>query len=71
MKCAFAAAALVSVLLLSPASAGAVVPGHEAPMVGIWGQTHRCRLLVDALKRQGLGALARRGGGLLSGPDLR
>jgi hypothetical protein len=58
MKRMLAVAALVGVLLLSPAPAGAVVPGHHVPMVGIWGQTHRCRLLVDALNRQGLGPVA-------------
>jgi hypothetical protein len=58
VKRPFAVATLLAVLLLSPASAGAVVPGHEAPMVGIWGQTHRCQQLVDALNELSLGELA-------------
>ncbi len=52
-------AVVVGLLLLLPASAGAIVPGHEAgSIVGLWGQVHRCRQLVDALDAAGLGALA-------------
>jgi hypothetical protein len=59
MRRVTASAALVGLLLLSPVSAGAIVPGHHAgSIVGLWGQVHRCQQLVDALDAQGLGALA-------------
>jgi hypothetical protein len=50
---------LVALFVLLPISAEARVPGHQSDsIVGLWGQTHRCQQLVDALKAQGLGALA-------------
>jgi hypothetical protein len=59
MRRVAASVALVGLLLLSPASAGAIVPGHQAgSIVGLWGQVHRCQQLVDALDAQGLGAVA-------------
>jgi hypothetical protein len=59
MKYAFGACALIGALLMSPASATATVPGHEAgSIVGIWGQVHRCQQLVEALDAQGLGDVA-------------
>jgi len=54
-----AVALVVGLTLLLPAPAGAIVPGHaRGSIVGLWGQTHRCQQLVDALEEQGLGALA-------------
>jgi hypothetical protein len=59
MRRATLGAVLVGLLLLSPAAAGATVPGHQMDSIaGLWGQVHRCQELVDALKAQGLGALA-------------
>jgi hypothetical protein len=59
MRRATACAALIGLLLLSPASTEAMVPGHQADsIVGLWGQVHRCQQLVDALDARGLGALA-------------
>jgi hypothetical protein len=50
---------VVGLMLLSPVAARAMVPGHqEGSIVGLWGQTHRCQQLVDALTDEGLGALA-------------